>query len=119
MFNLLRQLLYIRTKVQVGLWIFIQGHLFLTATNISYLLALVCGVLLWRCQFPIGILGQVWCLIVSIPDLCPFSYLYTFFSEKNGLFELKFHMEYSIDKTISYDICLRLLDQNGHHNIIP
>ena len=22
----------------------------------------------------IGILGQVWCLIVSIPDLCPFSY---------------------------------------------
>ena len=26
--------------------------------------------------FPIGILGQVWCLIVSIPDLCPFSYFY-------------------------------------------
>ena len=24
--------------------------------------------------FPIGILGQVWCLIVSIPDLCPLSY---------------------------------------------
>ena len=22
--------------------------------------------------FPIGILGQVWCLIASIPDLCPF-----------------------------------------------
>ena len=22
---------------------------------------------------PISILGQVWCLIVSIPDLCPFS----------------------------------------------
>ena len=22
--------------------------------------------------FPCGILGQVWCLIVSIPDLCPF-----------------------------------------------
>ena len=21
-----------------------------------------------------GILGQLWCLIVSIPDLCPFSY---------------------------------------------
>ena len=27
-----------------------------------------------NCHFPIGILGQVWCLIVSIPDLCPFSY---------------------------------------------
>ena len=24
-------------------------------------------------HFPIGILGQVWCLIVSIPDLCPLS----------------------------------------------
>ena len=24
--------------------------------------------------FPFGILGQVWCLIVSIPDLCPLSY---------------------------------------------
>ena len=23
----------------------------------------------------LGILGQVWCLIVSIPDLCPLSYL--------------------------------------------
>ena len=24
--------------------------------------------------FPFGILGQEWCLIVSIPDLCPLSY---------------------------------------------
>ena len=24
--------------------------------------------------FPIGILGQLWCCIVSIPDLCPLSY---------------------------------------------
>ena len=24
--------------------------------------------------FPIGLLGQMWCLIVSIPDLCPLSY---------------------------------------------
>ena len=23
----------------------------------------------------IGVLGQVWCLIVSIPDFCPLSYL--------------------------------------------
>ena len=34
------------------------------------LLALVCGVQLWVCHFPIGILGHVWYLIVSIPDLC-------------------------------------------------
>ena len=35
----------------------------------------VCDVLLWHCYFPIGILGQVCCVIVSIPDLCPLSYL--------------------------------------------
>ena len=31
--------------------------------------------LLWFCHFPIGILGQVWYLIVSIPDLCTLTYL--------------------------------------------
>ena len=30
--------------------------------------------LLWVCHFPIGILGQVWYLIVSIPDLCNLTY---------------------------------------------
>ena len=30
--------------------------------------------LLWVCHFPIGILGQVWYLIVSIPDLCTLTY---------------------------------------------
>ena len=38
------------------------------------LLALVCGVLLKVCYFPIGILGQVWYLIESIPDLCTLTY---------------------------------------------
>ena len=38
------------------------------------LLALVCGVLLWVCYSPIGILGQVWYLIVSIPDICTLTY---------------------------------------------
>ena len=28
------------------------------------------------CHFPIGILGQVWYLIVSIPDLCNLTYFY-------------------------------------------
>ena len=27
-------------------------------------------------EFPIGILGQVWYLIVSIPDLCTITYFY-------------------------------------------
>ena len=31
--------------------------------------------LLLVCHFPIGILGQVWYLIVSIPDLCNLTYL--------------------------------------------
>ena len=39
------------------------------------LLALVCGVYC-VCHFPIGILGQVWYLIVSIPDLCTLTYLF-------------------------------------------
>ena len=30
--------------------------------------------LLWVCHFPIDILGQVWYLIVSIPDLCTLTY---------------------------------------------
>ena len=30
--------------------------------------------LLWVCHFPIGILGPVWYLIVSIPDLCTPTY---------------------------------------------
>ena len=29
-------------------------------------------------HFPIGILGQVWYLIVSIPDLCTLTYLWYF-----------------------------------------
>ena len=31
---------------------------------------------LWVCHFPIGILGQVWYLIVSIPDLCTITYFW-------------------------------------------
>ena len=38
------------------------------------LLALVCGVELQVCYFPISILGQVWYLIVLIPDLCTLTY---------------------------------------------
>ena len=38
------------------------------------LLTLVCGVYCEFFFFPIGILGQVWYLIVSIPDLCTLTY---------------------------------------------
>ena len=40
-----------------------------TCLERSDLLALVCGVWLWVCHFPMGILGQLWYLIVLIPDL--------------------------------------------------
>ena len=43
------------------------------------LLALVCGVELWICHFPIGIAGQVWYLIVLISDLCTLNYFTVFF----------------------------------------
>ena len=48
----------------------------LVVTCWADLLALVWDVYLWRCHFPIGMLGQVWCLIVLIPDLCPLSYFH-------------------------------------------
>ena len=38
------------------------------------LLALVCDVYCEFVTFPFGILGQVWYLIVSIPDPCCLSY---------------------------------------------
>ena len=41
-------------------------------------LVLVCGGLLWVCHFPIGILGHVWYLIVSIPDLYTHTYFKSF-----------------------------------------
>ena len=37
--------------------------------------------LLWVCHFPIGILGHVWYLIVSIPDLCTLTYFYKWISK--------------------------------------
>ena len=42
------------------------------------LLALVCGVYLRVCNFPFDILGQVWYLIVSTPDLCTLTYFEDF-----------------------------------------
>ena len=47
------------------------------------LLALVCGVKLWIRYFPIGILGQVWYLIVSIPDFCTLAYFVKLFLNFN------------------------------------
>ena len=47
--------------------------------------------------FPFGILGQVWCLIVSIPDFCPLSYFY--------YESVKYHAPENIKLLLSYIIC--------------
>ena len=41
--------------------------------------------LLWVCHFPIGILGQVWYLIVSIPDFCTLTYFNSYHLRTNSL----------------------------------
>ena len=55
--------------VRVFLYVFI-GHLLGKGWPLGSRL----WCLLWVCHFPIGILGQVWYLIVSIPDLCTLTY---------------------------------------------
>ena len=61
---------------------FMHVCLLMPCGHLLGLLALVCDVKLWCCHFPISILGQVWGLIVSIPDLCPLSYLNQFETSK-------------------------------------
>ena len=51
--------------------------LVVTCWERAAILALVCDVQLCFCHnFACGILGQVWYLIVSIPDLCHLSYIH-------------------------------------------
>ena len=51
----------------------VHCYLVVTCWERADLLALVCGVYCDFVTFPFGILGQVWYLIVSIPDPCFFS----------------------------------------------
>ena len=50
-----------------------------------------------NCHFPIGILGQVWYLIVSFPDLCNLTYflLSPFFVFPNDLYVNLLHYMYT------------------------
>ena len=54
----------------------VHCYLVVTCWERADLLALVCDVYCGFVTFPCGILGQVWYLIVSIPDLCHLSYFY-------------------------------------------
>ena len=51
-----------------------RSHLFIAPLWSADLLALVCDVYCGFVTFPFGILGQVWYLMVSAPDLCRLSY---------------------------------------------
>ena len=79
-----------RSKAVLLLWVFyvfvclvfamhlcasVYMCLVVTCWERAVLLALVCGIKLWVCHFPIGILGHVWYLILSIPNLCTLTYL--------------------------------------------
>ena len=45
----------------------------------------------------------------------PYTYPRIFYLEFTGLFEIKFHLEYSVDKIVlKYDIIFGSLDRNGH-----
>ena len=59
---------------------FVSVHccLVVTCWERTGLLALVCDFYCIFVTFPCGILGQVWYLIVSFPDLCCLSYLTMF-----------------------------------------
>ena len=53
------------------LWACVYMCLVVTRWERADLLVLVCGIKLWVCYFPIGILGQVWYLIVLILIFAP------------------------------------------------
>ena len=52
----------------------VPGCLVVTCCERADLYALDCDVKLCFVNFPCGILGQMWYMIVSIPDLCLLSY---------------------------------------------
>ena len=53
---------------------FVHCCLVVTCWKRANLLALVCDIYCVFVTFPCGILGQVWYMIVSFPDLCRLSY---------------------------------------------
>ena len=55
--------------------------------------------LLWVCHFPIGILGQVWYLIVSIPDLCTITYFQCFVIDPSQKLEIWKQIMNKLNKT--------------------
>ena len=78
--------------------------LVVTCWESADLLALVCGVQLWVCHFPIGILGKMWYLIVLIPDLCTLTYLCYFLIQILYLYLLFKYMFLVLQKHIFTEV---------------
>ena len=60
----------------------------------SWLLFIMCNCECVAC-FSIGIMGQVWYFIVSIPDLCPLSYFVKLYSKSifaEGIYDTRVHV---------------------------
>ena len=68
--------------------------------------------LLWVCHFPISILGQVWYLIVSIPDLCNLTY----FNFKTSV--MPHHLHTQLDARIQIDLVTVFLNNNWLQAVI-
>ena len=74
------------------------------------LLALVWDVWLWRCHFPIGVLGRVWCLNVSIHNLALFlTLLFDILEKTTNTSFLGTHLHYDKNRTNIYFYCLKLV----------
>ena len=80
--------------------------------------------LLWVCHFPIGILGQVWYLIVSIPDLCNLTYFYSksYFHIQNSIFSLILNVKIGLlmskfDIRPQFDCRNRILNVKIWHSV--
>ena len=74
------------------------------------LLALVGDVYCIFVTFPCGILGQVWYLITSFPDLCRLSYFYRYHKNRK-LFSIIYHRHSQL--IVKYNIGLKTLLQQG------
>ena len=75
--------------------------LVVTCCERADLLAFVRGVYPWVSHVPIGILGQVWYLIVSIPDLCSLTYLHCIFTQCVGPIHMHSFINVGIDTYVS------------------
>ena len=71
------------------------------------------------CLVPhLSILGQVWYLIVSIPDLCTLTYFYDHYMHCTFLFEIYVPMKFGFDTSyIVFVLCFRNIMTDGRSGV--